>query len=213
MKASDLVCSVRARIGDPNGVLVGTGTLLELINSAVCEHFELRPELYTAPKIVKLVAGSVQEPGCSNVVSVDVLTSEDGTSEYGKLRTVNEKASSLFTGRCGGKKVGGQTVPSSATLDPRMPGQFKVQPPVSKGQQLWARIYCVESPCAIECENSEVEVSCKNFEDLVTFVVSKLFVPGDTELNAKATMEREYYYKGNNARRQIGYQIKRGASS
>lgn len=210
MKASDLVCSVRARIGDTTGVLVETGVLLELLNSAMCEHAELRPELYTVPKVVKLVAGSVQTPGCSNVVAVDVLTSEDGLSEYGKLQTVNEKAASLFNGRCGGKTVGGQVVPSSATLDPRMPTQFKLQPPVAVGQNLWARIYCVETQCPIECENSEVEVSCKNFEDLVTFVVSKLYVPGDADLNSKAAAEREYYYKGNNARRQIGYQIKRG---
>jgi hypothetical protein len=136
-----------------------------------------------------------------------MLTSEDGKHEYGPLRTVNTAAAMLFAGRCGGRSVGGSIVPSSATMDPRIPGQFKVQPPVSKGQNLWARITCVESPQLISGPTCAVDVSCKNFEDLITFIVSKLYVPGDADINAKAASEREYYYKVNNARRQIGYQI------
>lgn len=210
MKASALVCSVRARIGDTGGTIIGDGPLLELLNSALCEHAQLRPELYTVSKVAKLSEGTVQTADCcSTILSVDMLTSKDGTSDYGPIRTVNSAASMLFVGRCGGKNVGSDTVPSSATIDPRVPGQFKLQPPVKKNQKLWARITCVQTPELISGPNCDVEVSCKNFEDLITFIISKLYVPGDADINAKAAAEREYYYKGNNARRQIGYQVMR----
>jgi hypothetical protein len=209
MRASDLVCSIRARIGDPTGVLVSSGTMLELLNSAMCEHAQIRPELYTQPKIVKLQEGAIQTPGCETVVSVDVLTSEDGTQEYGSLNTVNAGASKLFANRCASRTVGGQAVPSSASVDPKMPSQFKVQPPVGKGQDLWARIYCVVVPCTITSEKSELELSCKNFEDLITFTISKIYVPGDADLNAYTAVQRDYFYKANNLKRTIGYQIKK----
>jgi hypothetical protein len=210
MKASDLVCSIRQRVSDQAGKLWPTGQLLELINSALCEHTAVRPELYTKPVVVALTEGSIQQPDCCpNVVAVDVLTSKDGTAEYGKLRSTNELASGLFANRCGAKTIGGQRVPTSATIDPRMPGQFKVSPPVAKGQKLWARVYCVTPPPPITGEDSCVEVNCGNFEDLITFVISKLYTPGDGEVAALAATSRETFYKASVAKRQISYQTKR----
>lgn len=210
MKASDLVCSIQHRVGDTAGALWPKEQLLELINGAMCEHVAVRPELYTKPIVVELKEGTIQEPDCCpNVVAVDVLTSKDGKSEYGKMRTVNEHAASLFTGRCVGTTVGGKSVPTSATVDPRMPGQFRVSPPVAPGQKLWARIYCVTPPASITSLDSEVEITCGNFEDLITFVTSRLFTPGDSELNALSAVSRETFYKASVAKRNISYQTKR----
>lgn len=208
MKASDLVCSIRARLGQDSTDFTNDGVLLELINAAMCEHAQLRPELYSITKVVKLKSGSVQTADCcSTVISVDMLTSEDGQQEYGNIRKVNDSASTLFNGRCGGRSVGGKTVPTSATMDPKVPGQFKLMPPVGKDQDLWARITCVETPKSIESPSSDVAVTCKNLEDLITFVMSKTFVPGDAEQNANAVANQATFYKSNNLKRQIGYQI------
>jgi hypothetical protein len=213
MKASDLVCSIRQRVSDQAGSLWPTGQLLELINSAMCEHAAVRPELYTKPVVIELKEGSIQQPDCCpNVVSVDALTSKDGLSDYGKLRTTSELATGLFANRCAGKTIGGVAVPTSVTLDPRMPSQFRVTPPVAKGQKLWARIYCVAIPDPITREDSRVEVNCGNFEDLISFVISKLYTPGDAEMAAYSSQHRETFYKASVAKRQISFQTKKGAA-
>jgi hypothetical protein len=207
MKASDLVCSVRTRLGASADEL-DTGVFLELINAAMCEHAQLRPELYTVYKTVKLAKGSVQTADCcSLVLGVDMITSEDGTQEYGQVRKANSGAASLFASRCTSKIVGGKPIPTSASTDPNMPGQFKVMPPVQDGQDLWARVSCVETPSAITDINSDVAINCKNFEDLITYVMSKTYVPGDAEQNGYAKANQDYFYKSNNLKRQIGYQI------
>jgi hypothetical protein len=174
----------------------------------MCEHSQLRPELYSVTKVIKLKSGSVQTADCcSTVISVDMLTSEDGQQEYGNIRKVNDSASTLFNSRCSGRTVGSKTVPTSATMDPKVPGQFKVMPPVGQGQDLWARITCVETPQGIADAKSDVAINCKNMEDLITFVMSKVYVPGDSDQNANAALNQATFYKSNNLKRQIGYQI------
>lgn len=216
MKASDVACAVRARLFDLDKVLIPNDDFIfEFVNSALCDHHQIRPELYIKPKTVKLKQGTVQDQACCGIISkVDMLTSEDGTIEYSPLIPTSAAASSLFATRCASKTFGGKSVPTSASVDIDMPTIFTVRPAVLKGQELWARVFCSSQPNLITDENSELDFTCGNYEDVITFTAAKVLmsIPGSVEDNARGTQMLNGYYTTNGTHRKIQASMQRRGS-
>lgn len=218
MKVSDFICAARARLWDQHSKLIPEDWLfLEFINSALCDHPKNRPELYVKPRIVKLKEGNFQQPDCCGPVSkVDVLTDSTGETILAVLKTSNALANTLFSSRSAGSCVAASAsssaasspsppLPSSISYDPNLPAAFMVSPPVAKGQDVYARVYCVESPTGADSVDSEVNLDCGNYEDIMRFVLGSILmtVPGSTDEANRGKIYLDQYYGVQGAQRKV----------
>ena len=134
--------------------------LVTYYNEAMCFVATHRPDLFVKHSVIKLQTGSLQDASCCGCTSnlrfygqidadgntikdvMDLVSSSTGTTSS-KTKWYRAPCKATADGQ------GSVTLISNIIVEPGANGLFSVSPPVKPGENVWLRISCSASPCAL----------------------------------------------------------------
>lgn len=148
MRLRDLITRIRVDINDRDSDRFEDAILVDYINEALDELYQLSSNIFQKTVIVKLSDGDFQQPCCCDkLYSVDAITDAHG-NKVSEIRRLDGKASIAFNkNNCVNKDSDAK--PTSYTLIQDSSNSFTVEPPVRPGHEVYARLTCAIRPCEI----------------------------------------------------------------
>jgi hypothetical protein len=158
MKLADELKRIRIDLGDVRKSRFTDEQLLFDLNTALCETWVQRPDLFATTKAIQLKAGDLQsDENCCRILSVDAIVDANGKI-IASVTTANEddpapfkKASCLR-----GNAALAQTYTASLSEQPA--GEFTITPYLPTGIKAWARVRQSCPPKSFTLEDLNVEV-------------------------------------------------------
>lgn len=148
MKLGDLIARIRIDINDRDEDRFESEILVDYVNEALDELYQLSPSIFQKTVVAKLSEGDFQQPCCCDkLYSVDAITDAHG-NKISEIRQSDGSATIAFNKKnCVSKSLDAK--PSSYTLVPNSENQFTVEPQVRPGQEVYARLTCAIRPCEL----------------------------------------------------------------
>lgn len=191
MKLADVLARVRLDVNDVHSERYLDAHLVDLVNEAYCEMFNVRPDLFQKKVVARLEAGEVQEVCCcAKIRAVEALTDANGV-KVAQWREVDEGASAAL-GRKRGCAVGGY--PTAYSLEEGS-NRFTVSPPVKPGAAVFARLVCEVRPehYGFDLNQTLDNTGCEYYGALVDYVLFRLY--GTETESATSAAQSQWHYR------------------
>lgn len=198
MKLADLIVRLRLDIGDVDkDRFPDDAYIIDMINEASCEIFDVRPDLFQRRVVVRLEEGDYQKACCVSMIrEVEAITDANGIVKK-KLRAVDSSAQDAFgKTNCG---LVGDGLPSEVSIDNESSNTFTVSPQVLPGQEVYVRLIGAVRPATMMLDDLSQDISspvCDRYSALLHFV-KYLMLSTETESvtsSSKAQSFRSAFY-------------------
>lgn len=159
MKLADELRRIRIDLGDVRKTRFTDEQLLFDLNTALCETWIQRPDLFATTQAIKLKPGDLQsDASCCRILSVDAIV--DGTGKIlASVTTTHDDDPSPF--RKASCLRGNAALAQSylAALSEQPPNEFTVTPYLPAGVNAWARVRqsCPPKPFTLEDLNADID--------------------------------------------------------
>jgi hypothetical protein len=192
MKLSDLIARLRLDIGDIDKDRYSDAHIVDMINEASCEIFDVRPDLFQKRVVVKLDVGDFQKPCCvDRIIDIEAVTDANGIVKK-TLRVVDSSAQDAFgKENCG---LVGDGLPSEVSLDSEASNSFSVSPQVLPNQEVFVRILGAVRPQSMPFDDLTAKVDspvCDKYSALLHFV-KYLMLSTETESVTSASKAQAF---------------------
>ncbi|QEY24786.1 phage adaptor protein [Neisseria animalis] len=185
MKLADLIARIRLDVNDIDRERWEDVHIVDMVNEAYCEVFNLRPDLFEKRVIAKLDEGEMQQVCCcSQIKSVEALTDANGV-KIADWREVDDSATKAFgRSRCGVLP----DLPTGYKLEHES-NRFTVSPPVRPGQTVFVSLVCSVRPEKLGFDVNQAldHFGCAYYGALVDYVLFRLF---GTETESAVSAQR-----------------------
>lgn len=195
MKTADLIARIRLDVNDIDADRWQDVHLIDIINEAFCEIYNVRPDLFQEIVVAKLEEGEWQKPCCcSTIAKVDGISDANGI-KIADIREVDQSASVAFNKR---RKCITNKYPAEYGLDGNSGNKFWVNPPVSTNEPVFVRLLCSIKPDRLPYDmNAELnKIGCEYYGALIDYVLYRLYATETESMSSsqKSSQHQQWFY-------------------
>lgn len=209
MKIADVITRIRLDINDLDKDRWQDVYIIDILNEAFCEMYNVRPDLFQEIIVAKLNEGEWQQPCCcGSIAKIDGISDINGV-KIDEIRPVVQAATTAFGKR---RKCGNPPYPSEYGLDKNGGNRFWVNPPVLPNQTVFVRILCAVRPETLGFDVTAPlnKIGCEYYGALVDFALFRLFGSETESISStqKSAFHRSAFYEklGLHSKVKINYQ-------
>ena len=196
MTLADFLMRVRLDANDIDADRWDDAHIIDMLNEAYCEVFNMRPDLFQKTVVAQLEEGEVQQPCCCDKLkSVDAVTDRNGV-KIADIRANDVPASrALGRARC----QPSSPYPSGFAIEDDAAARFTVSPAVKPGQVVFVRLTCAVKPEPYPFDKAAKMdyFGCEYYGALVDYVLFRLFATETESVTSVQRMQahRQMFYE------------------
>ena len=196
IKVKDFITRIRLDIGDIDKDRFEDAHIVDLLNEAYCEIFEVRPDLFQKNVVAELSEGEVQQPCCCDkLYKVDAITDVNGI-KIADIRKVDGGASTAMSRtRC----KPSTDYPSEYSIETNSNNRFAVSPAVLPAKKVYARMLCAVKPksIAFDVEQTLDQVGCDFYSAMIDYTLFRLYGTEQESVTSsnKSTQHYNWFYQ------------------
>lgn len=191
IKVKDFIARIRLDIGDLDADRFEDAHIIDLLNEAYCEIFEVRPDLFQKSVVAELSDGEVQQPCCCDkLYKVEAITDVNGI-KISDIRKVDEAASASM-GRVRCKPV--SNYPSEYSTEANSNNRFTVKPSVQPSQKVYVRMLCAVKPKTIDfdVDQSLDQLGCDFYSAMIDYTLFRLYGTEQESVTSSGKSSQHY---------------------
>lgn len=191
MNVADIITRIRLDVNDLDADRWENAHLVDILNEAQCEMYNIRPDLFQEIVVAQLDEGEWQQPCCCGAIAkLDGIADVNGV-KIDDIRAVEQAASVAFGKR---RKCGHAPYPSEYGLERSGGSRFWVNPPVRPDQTVFVRIVCAVKPEPLGFDLSAPlgKVGCEYYGALIDFALFRLL---GTETESLTSREKSAFHR------------------
>lgn len=191
MQIADIITRIRLDINDIDKDRWEDAHIIDVLNEAFCEMYNVRPDLFQEIVVAQLEMGEWQQPCCCGAIAkIDGISDVNGV-KIADIRATEQAASVAFGKR---RQCNLAPYPSEYGLEKNGGNRFWVSPPVRPDQTVFVRLLCAVRPVALGFDTSAPlgKVGCEYYGALLDFAMFRLL---GTETESQTSAQKSAFHR------------------